>query len=81
MFGCFKIPKVKELVQNGLIVALDDVRDPGNLGTIIRLCDWFELKLYFVLKSQLIFTIQKVVQATMGSISRVNVVYGNLETF
>ena len=37
----FKIPQEKQIVNSGLIVALDDIRDPGNLGTIIRLCDWF----------------------------------------
>ena len=37
----FKIPSVKPIIENGLILALDDIRDPGNLGTIIRLCDWF----------------------------------------
>jgi len=37
----FKIPEFKTISNNRLIVALDAVRDPGNLGTIIRLCDWF----------------------------------------
>ncbi|RTL13534.1 MAG: RNA methyltransferase [Flavobacteriaceae bacterium] len=77
----FKIPKTKELVKNGLIVALDDVRDPGNLGTIIRLCDWFGIETLFCSEESVDIYNPKVVQATMGSISRVNVVYGNLETF
>ena len=75
----FKIPKVKEMVEKGLIVALDDVRDPGNLGTIIRLCDWFGIKTLFCSEESVDVYNPKVVQATMGSISRVNVVYGNLE--
>lgn len=37
----FKIPEEKSSNDNGLTVALDNLRDPGNLGTIIRLCDWF----------------------------------------
>ncbi|HAI17182.1 MAG TPA: RNA methyltransferase, partial [Xanthomarina gelatinilytica] len=37
----FKIPEPKAINTNQLLVALDNVRDPGNLGTIIRLCDWF----------------------------------------
>ena len=37
----FKIPAAAKIEMKGLIVALDDIRDPGNLGTIIRLCDWF----------------------------------------
>lgn len=77
----FKIPKVKEMVEKGLIVALDDVRDPGNLGTIIRLCDWFGIETLFCTEESVDIYNPKVVQATMGSISRVNVVYGNLETF
>lgn len=77
----FKIPKVKEMVEKGLIVALDDVRDPGNLGTIIRLCDWFGIETLFCTEESVDIYNPKVVQATMGSISRVNVVYGNLEAF
>ncbi len=77
----FKIPKVKEMVEKGLIVALDDVRDPGNSGTIIRLCDWFGIETLFCSEESVDIYNPKVVQATMGSISRVNVVYGNLETF
>jgi len=77
----FKIPKVKEMVEKGLIVALDDVRDPGNLGTIIRLCDWFGIETLFCSEESVDIYNPKVVQATMGSISRVNVVYGNLEAF
>ena len=77
----FKIPKAKEMVDKGLIVALDDVRDPGNLGTIIRLCDWFGIETLFCSEESVDIYNPKVVQATMGSISRVNVVYGNLETF
>ncbi len=77
----FKMPKPKEWEQKGLIVALDDVRDPGNLGTIIRLCDWFGIETLFCSEESVDIYNPKVVQATMGSISRVNVVYGNLETF
>ncbi|MQP24582.1 RNA methyltransferase [Flavobacterium sp. LMO8] len=77
----FKISKSKDFVEKGLIVALDDVRDPGNLGTIIRLCDWFGIETLFCSEESVDIYNPKVVQATMGSISRVNVVYGNLETF
>lgn len=77
----FKIPKAKEMVEKGLIMALDDVRDPGNLGTIIRLCDWFGIETLFCSEESVDIYNPKVVQATMGSISRVNVVYGNLEAF
>lgn len=77
----FKIPKAKKIVQNGLILALDNVKDPGNLGTIIRLCDWFGITTLFCSEESVDIYNPKVVQATMGSISRVNVVYGNLENF
>jgi len=77
----FKIPKAKEMKESGLILALDDVRDPGNLGTIIRLCDWFGIEMLFCSEETVDVYNPKVVQATMGSISRVNVVYGDLESF
>ena len=77
----FKIPKPIPFEQNGLILALEDVRDPGNLGTIIRLCDWFGIETLFCSEESVDIYNSKVVQATMGSISRVNVVYGNLEAF
>jgi TrmH family RNA methyltransferase len=77
----FKIPKAKEMKESGLILALDDVRDPGNLGTIIRLCDWFGIETLFCSDETVDIYNPKVVQATMGSISRVNVVYGDLENF
>ena len=75
----FKIPAAVSFEEKGLIVALDDVRDPGNLGTIIRLCDWFGIKTLFCSEESVDVYNPKVVQATMGSISRVNIVYGNLE--
>ena len=75
----FKIPSAVSFEETGLIVALDDVRDPGNLGTIIRLCDWFGIKTLYCSEESVDVYNPKVVQATMGSISRVNVVYGNLE--
>lgn len=75
----FKIPAAVSFEEKGLLVALDDVRDPGNLGTIIRLCDWFGINTLFCSEESVDVYNPKVVQATMGSISRVNVVYGNLE--
>ena len=77
----FKIPAAVSFEEKELLVALDDVRDPGNLGTIIRLCDWFGIKTLFCSEESVDVYNPKVVQATMGSISRVNVIYGNLEKF
>lgn len=77
----FHVPKQENLISNGLILALDDVRDPGNLGTIIRLCDWYGVKQIVCSENSVDVYNPKVVQATMGSISRVNVVYTNLAAF
>ncbi|GAA4886475.1 RNA methyltransferase [Flaviramulus aquimarinus] len=77
----FKIPDVKSIDTNQLMVALDDVRDPGNLGTIIRLCDWFGIKDLVCSKATVDCYNPKVIQATMGSITRVNISYVDLVTF
>ncbi|WP_130736754.1 RNA methyltransferase [Flavobacterium sp. J27] len=77
--GLFAIPADKRANMSGLILALDDVRDPGNLGTIIRLCDWFGVETILCSEATVDIYNPKVVQATMGSLSRVNVVYTNLE--
>ncbi|RMZ50619.1 RNA methyltransferase [Flavobacteriaceae bacterium PRS1] len=77
----FKISKPKPIDFNNLIVALDDVRDPGNLGTIIRLCDWFGVKDLVCNTDTVDIYNPKVIQATMGSITRVNVSYLDLESF
>lgn len=75
----FKIPNITENELKGLVLALDDVRDPGNLGTIIRLCDWFGIETLLCSEETVDVYNPKVVQATMGSISRVNIIYTNLE--
>ncbi|GGD20180.1 RNA methyltransferase [Flavobacterium orientale] len=74
----FKIPKTKLFSDSGLVVALDDIRDPGNLGTIIRLCDWFGIEQLFCSETTVDVYNPKVIQSTMGSVSRVTVVYGDL---
>jgi TrmH family RNA methyltransferase len=77
----FKIPKPKNTIAKGLIVALDDIRDPGNLGTIIRLCDWFGIHQIVCSEQTVDIYNSKVIQATMGSISRVSVSYLSLEKY
>ncbi len=74
----FKIPAMNPIVENGLIVVLDDIRDPGNLGTILRMCDWFGVDQLVCSKETVDLYNPKVVQATMGSISRVKVSYVDL---
>jgi TrmH family RNA methyltransferase len=81
VLGLFKIPDEKPLQKNGLILALDDVNDPGNLGTIIRLCDWFGISQLLCSKETVDCYNQKVVQATMGSLTRVSVSYIDLEAY
>ncbi|WP_194765737.1 TrmH family RNA methyltransferase [Tamlana sp. I1] len=77
----FRMPTPKAVDYNGFIVALDDVRDPGNLGTIIRLCDWFGIKDLVCSTATVDCFNPKVIQATMGSITRVNISYLDLESF
>jgi RNA methyltransferase, TrmH family len=77
----FKIPAEKKINELGLILALDSIRDPGNLGTILRLCDWFGITQLLCSKETVDIYNTKVVQATMGSIARVNVNYVDLESF
>lgn len=77
----FKIPVEKEMIESGLILALDSIRDPGNLGTILRLCDWFGIHQLVCSKETVDIYNPKVVQATMGSIARVNVNYIDLNAF
>lgn len=63
---------------NGLVIALDRVQDPGNLGTIIRVADWFGVTTLLCSRDTVDVFNPKVVQATMGAIARVNVVYCDL---
>ena len=67
-----------EIPHNGLILALDGIQDPGNLGTIIRLADWFGIHVIMCSTDTVDCFSPKVVQATMGGISRVKVLYGDL---
>jgi len=77
----FRIPEQKNIQSNGLILALDDVRDPGNLGTIIRLCDWFGIDNLICSKTTVDCYNSKVIQATMGSLARVSIQYLDIETY
>lgn len=77
----FKMPTEKPIIETGLIVALDSIRDPGNLGTILRLCDWFGIQQVLCSKETVDVYNPKVVQATMGSIARVNINYIDLNAF
>ena len=62
-------------------IYLDDIRDPGNMGTIIRIADWFNIKYLIASPQSVDFYNPKVVQSAMGGHLRVNLITGALETF
>ena len=66
-------------LNNKITIALDAIRDPGNLGTIIRIADWFGVKNIICSKDCADCYNSKVVQSTMGSIGRVNIIYDDLK--
>lgn len=82
VIAVFKIPdnelEVENLEPEKFYVMLDGVQDPGNLGTIIRTCDWFGITRIFASQETVDVYNQKVVQSAMGSLSRVKVWYGDL---
>ena len=77
--GLFKIPKPVNIDFNKNIVALEEINDPGNLGTIIRLCDWFGIRDIICSENSVDCFNPKTIQASMGSISRVNVTYQSFD--
>ena len=81
VLAIFKFPDIKPIDDREWILALDDIRDPGNLGTIIRLCDWFGIQHLVCSENTVDCFNPKVLQATMGSIARVNIVYTDLLQF
>ena len=81
VLGLFTIPDEKPIQKNGLIIALDAINDPGNLGTIIRLCDWFGVAQLVSSKDTVDCYNQKVVQASMGSLTRVSIRYIDLKSY
>lgn len=74
-----EIPEESKIKFEGLILALDDIRDPGNLGTIIRLADWFGIEQIICSKETVDLYNPKVIQATMGSFTRVQINYVDLK--
>ncbi len=81
VLGVFKKKVFSFENSNGLSIALDTVQDPGNLGTIIRLCDWFGVTQLICSNNTVDCFNPKVVQATMGSLNRVKVIYTDLHSF
>ncbi|MCK0161843.1 TrmH family RNA methyltransferase [Allomuricauda sp. F6463D] len=81
VLGIFHMVEEKDTVDSDWVVALDAIRDPGNLGTIIRLCDWFGITKLVCSKDTVDCYNPKVLQATMGSIARVQIAYKDLEAY
>ncbi|MEX1381963.1 TrmH family RNA methyltransferase [Lutibacter sp.] len=81
VLAIFKIPTINFIEKEGLVLALDEINDPGNLGTIIRLCDWFGIEQLICSKDTVDCYNSKVVQASMGSLTRVSVFYTDLEVY
>jgi TrmH family RNA methyltransferase len=83
VIGIYKINKEKiniETLQSSLTLALDEIQDPGNLGTIVRIADWFGIKHIVCSENTADIYNPKVVQATMGAIARVKIFYTDLNT-
>lgn len=78
VIGVFKKREFNSEIPSGLLVALDGVQDPGNLGTIIRTCDWFGIHDILCSRDTADCYNPKVVQATMGALARVRVHYVDL---
>ncbi len=68
-------------LESNFTIVLDEIQDPGNLGTIIRIADWYGIKNIVCSLNTADCYNNKCIQATMGSIARVQVLYTNLVTF
>jgi len=77
----FTIPEVPFENLGKITLVLDNIKDPGNLGTIIRLCDWFGIENLVCSEQTVDVYNPKVVQSTMGSLARVRIHYKNLTDF
>lgn len=76
-----KEPSSEPELNNQLTLVLDGIQDPGNLGTIIRIADWFGIKQVVASEDTVELYNPKVIQSTMGSFTRVNVWYRSLHAF
>lgn len=75
-----KEPKPIEL-KSHLVIVLDEIKDPGNLGTIIRIADWYGIENIICSENTVDIYNPKTIQSTMGSMFRVNVTYKNLKNY
>lgn len=72
-------PEFPKKLNTNLSIFLDEIQDPGNLGTIIRICDWFKVEFLFCSPNTADLFNPKVIQASMGSFSRVNAIRAEFE--
>ena len=79
--GIFHISDQPLSKPEGFSLVLSDISDPGNLGTLIRLCDWYGIKKIYCSEETVDCYNPKVVQASMGSLSRIEVLYTDLKNF
>ncbi|HPF01435.1 MAG TPA: RNA methyltransferase [Bacteroidales bacterium] len=77
--AAFNIPEKKKFVQQAVTLILDNISDPGNMGTIMRTAHWFGIKNIICTKNSVDIYNPKVVQSTMGSLARVHVHYCSKE--
>lgn len=71
--------KLLEIIKTDKVLILDDIRDPGNMGTIIRLADWYGIKYIFASIGTVDIYNPKTISASMGSFSRVQVIYKEIK--
>jgi TrmH family RNA methyltransferase len=77
----FDINKNLSAQAGNIVLALDEIKDPGNLGTIVRIADWYGIKNIIASKETVDFYSPKVITATKGSFTRVNVFYTDLKEY
>lgn len=83
VLAVFKLPELPEFNPGSIddyVLALDDIKDPGNMGTIIRTADWFGIDTIICTRETVDAYNPKVIQASMGSLARVKVHYLDLES-
>ena len=81
ILGIFEIPPIGKVKTCKIDIVVDRIQDPGNLGTIIRLCDWFGFEQLICSEDSVDCYNPKVIQASMGSFCRVSCHYRNLLNF
>ncbi len=75
------LPNTEPKLKNEFVLVLDDIRDPGNLGTMIRTADWYGIKNIIASEETADFYNPKVINSTMGSFCRVNIFYTRLSEY